>query len=260
MTNCKSKKNKKNVKLKFGDSEKEENEIDDSSIEDGQLLTDDSDQENTVAPEQAARETTEVATNAAVEATLTTEALDKAASNTAVQKESGSSTNNTAQTVSQTAVVKRTGSNNQVITAVENTTEVETATDADAEHTKQTNNIQQPPTIAEHPKITPETLQNESTVKRATLYVGNISTDTTTEDVIQLFGLSTTKYLREQTSVQLVFNSKSRYKGYAYLHIPSHIAEEIMKLDGFEFKSRKLSIQKAINPSSHHKTDKSIIP
>ena len=77
---------KKNVRFKFGNSETEDNEIDDSEIEDGQTLTDDSDQDNTVQPNQAAQDSTKGVTNVAVKATLTTEAMNKAVSDTKVQK------------------------------------------------------------------------------------------------------------------------------------------------------------------------------
>ena len=103
-------------------------------------------------------------------------------------------------------------------------------------------------------------LLNESIEKRTTLYVGNISSNITKEDIMELFGLNTKKYLRDKSSAELCFNTKSKYKGYAYLNIPHHISTEILKLDGFEYNSRKLTIQKAVNPTFNHRTDKSFLP
>lgn len=127
------------------------------------------------------------------------------------------------------------------------------------EYTKSAN-TEQPPTKPDHPEITPQMLLNESIEKRTTLYVGNISSDTTKEDIMELFHSNTTKYLRDKSSAELCFNTKSKYKGYAYLNIPHHISTEILKLDGFEYNSRKLTIQKAVNPTFNHRTDKSFLP
>ena len=101
----------------------------------------------------------------------------------------------------------------------------------------------------------------EKTVSNTAVHdVGNLSTDTIEEDITQLFGLNSTKYLRDSCTVQLVFKSKSKFKRYAYLDIPSHVAVELLKVDGFEFNSRKLVLQKAKNSTPNSKFDKSTHP
>ena len=63
------------------------------------------------------------------------------------------------------------------------------------EETKQ-RTTQKLTTIPEHPEITREDIMEESTEKRPKLYIGNISTDTTAEDLLQLLQLNTTAFLR----------------------------------------------------------------
>ena len=70
----------------------------------------------------------------------------------------------------------------------------------------------------------------------------NISSDTTQEDLINLFGLHNTPYLRDNVRITLFFDSKGQYKGYAILRVPKHVRDLMIKLDGTEFKKRKLHI------------------
>ena len=101
----------------------------------------------------------------------------------------------------------------------------------------------------------------EKTVSNTAVHdVGNLSTDTIEEDITQLFGLNSTKYLRDSCTVQLAFKSKYKFKRYAYLDVPSHVAVELLKVDGFEFNSRKLVLQKAKNSTPNSKFDKSTHP
>ena len=61
----------------------------------------------------------------------------------------------------------------------------------------------------------------------------------------------------DNSNVQIFFNSKSKYKGFVIVDIYQRHAKELLKLDGFQYKSRKLAIQLARNPP---KLDKSMPP
>lgn len=61
----------------------------------------------------------------------------------------------------------------------------------------------------------------------------------------------------DNSNVQIFFNSKSKYKGFAIADTYQRHAKELLKLDGFQYKSRKLAIQLARNPL---KLDKSMPP
>ena len=160
------------------------------------------------------------------------------------------------QNTSSCAVNKKQGSQN----SSETNAEAEETTTAAAAKTTDIHRAEQPkrgPTLPAHPLLTNDDIIKESIVKKTKLYIGNISTDTTAEDIRELFGLNTTADLRENTNVQVFLNSKSQFKGYAIVEIYQRHAQELLKLDGFEYKSRKLVIQLARNPP---KSDKSIAP
>ena len=273
MRDSKSKSKKKKVKFRFGNFASRDTY--ESEIEDGQIITDDSDQDNTIEAKEATSENSKAVKN--MVATLQTEDADNAASTTnstastdgtiknteqAVSKEAVSKmaekTQHTAQAVPKPAVINEPAStqdNEQTETA----TEEETQRDAEAEHTETSNTSQeqQYPTIPDHPPLTSEDIRKESTDKITKLYVGNISADTTEEDIMQLFGLNTTTFLRNNTKVQVFHNTNS--KTFAIIQLFYRHAVEIIKLNGLEFKSRNLVIEIARNPPKFD-TDTSIIP
>ena len=66
-----------------------------------------------------------------------------------------------------------------------------------------------------------------------TLYIGNLSDHTTEDDLYELFGLRSTKYLKQNCSVKMSTNSntgKNRYFG--YVTAPEHVTTELIKLNG----------------------------
>ena len=164
----------------------------------------------------AATQPTEDAVNAA-STTNSTASTDGTIKNTeqAVSKEAVSkmaeTTQHTAQAVPTAAVINEPAcaqANEQTETA----TQEETQRDAEAEHTETSNTSQeqQCPTIPDHPPLTSEDIRKESPYKISKLYVGNITADTTEEDIMQLFGLNTTTFLRNNTKVQVFHNTNSK--------------------------------------------------
>ena len=274
MTRKNKRNKKKNVRLKYDD------------IEDGQIISEDSELDTDVQ---------QTATHpAAINKDSTDSAVTQNTSNFAVitkhgSKGSSEQDENTAETTTDDRDIKQTATHPAAINkdstasaVTQNTSTfaiitkhgskgsseqdqhtVETTTDAAAINTdaigsekiKPPRRIEQVATIREHPPITTEDIRKESTDKRTELFVGNIDTNTTGEDIIQLLRLNTVAYLRDNKKVQVYFNSKSKFKGYAIVEIFHLYALEILKLDGLEYKSRKLAIQIAKNPP---KFDKSI--
>ena len=64
------------------------------------------------------------------------------------------------------------------------------------------------------------------------IFIGNLTTEATEDDLRQLFGLDTTKYLRNNVRINIIFNSKGKYKTYAITDCPKHIFDELLKLNG----------------------------
>ena len=114
--------------------------------------------------------------------------------------------------------------------------------------------------VPKHPELTQQQLHSEWRLKRSKLYIGNLTTDSTEEDIKELFGINNTTLLRENSTVQLHFNTKSKFRGYAILDTFTHVAEELLALNGFEFKSRKLVIEIARNVDHKSNTDKATYP
>ena len=210
---------------------------------------------NTLPTEDADNAASTTNSTASTDSTIKTS--DQAVSKAAVSK-MAVTTKNTARAVSKPAVVNKpvsTEANEQTETA----TEEETQSAAEAERTETFNKPQQQqkPTIPDHPQLTSEEIQKESTEKITKLYVGNITKDTTKEDIMQLFGLNSTAYLRDNSKVQVFYHTNSTT--FAIVQIIHRYAIELLKLNGLEFKSRKLVIEIAKNPPKFD-TDRSILP
>ena len=80
--------------------------------------------------------------------------------------------------------------------------------------------------------------------------VGNISTDTTKQDLIQLLGLHKTTYLRQTVRIKLVNPLRHKFKRYALIEGPKHVMDILVKgSNGWEFNNRKLVIEFESNKS-----------
>ena len=68
----------------------------------------------------------------------------------------------------------------------------------------------------------------------------------TEQDLIELFGLRTTNYLRNTCRVKLILCSKTNNsRGFAFVTGPEHVLNELVKLNGKEFQEKNLVIDEA---------------
>jgi len=89
------------------------------------------------------------------------------------------------------------------------------------------------------------------------IYVGNLGSSVTTEDLIQLFGLGTTPYLRLNCSVELATCEKTgKSKNFAFVNVPEHVCVELMKLNGIEYYGKMLVIEEAKTKADSDGQDK----
>ena len=78
------------------------------------------------------------------------------------------------------------------------------------------------------------------------LYVGNLNKDTTEEDLYQLFGLKTTVYLRQICSIEVPLDKNTgKSKRFAFLNVPQHVYNELIKLNGIEFQNHCIRNEEA---------------
>ena len=106
--------------------------------------------------------------------------------------------------------------------------------------TEQIQNVQYPP----KQKIK----QTANSSQTQTLYIGNLSDYTTEDDLYELFGLRSTKYLKQNCSVKMSTNSNTGKKKYfAYVTAPEHVTTELIKLNGIEFNSKCIIVEEAKN-------------
>ena len=80
------------------------------------------------------------------------------------------------------------------------------------------------------------------------LYIGNLNFCIKENDLVELFGLNTTKYLRETCSLNMPMNDKTgQSKGYAFVSVPKHVCDELLKLNEVNFHGRSSEIHKRTN-------------
>lgn len=98
------------------------------------------------------------------------------------------------------------------------------------------------------------TTEAEPEVATKRIYVGNLASNVSTDDLIQLFGLGTTPFLQRTCSVELGKDEKTgKLKNFAYVNVPEHVHSELMKLNGIEFYGRQVVIEEAKTPASGDK-------
>jgi TatD DNase family protein len=99
------------------------------------------------------------------------------------------------------------------------------------------------------------TVANETPIKR--IYVGNLGTNVTTDDLKNLFGLGATPYLRQTCAVEIATCEKTgKSKNFAFINVPEHVHSELMKLNGIEFYGRQLVIEEAKTKPEDEKESK----
>lgn len=89
------------------------------------------------------------------------------------------------------------------------------------------------------------------------IILGNLGTNVTEKDLVNLFGLSATPYLNKACTVELATCEKTgKSKNFAFINVPEHVHNELMKLNGIEFYGRQLVIEEAkTKPDEESKND-----
>ena len=84
-----------------------------------------------------------------------------------------------------------------------------------------------------------------------TLYVGNLNKNVTEKNLVELFGLRTTNYLRNTCHMKLILCSKTNNsRGFAFFTGPEHVLNELGKLNGIEFQEKTILIDEAKKEST----------
>ena len=66
------------------------------------------------------------------------------------------------------------------------------------------------------------------------------------EDINEFFGLKSAEYLRQNCSVEMSFDRNTgKSKVFAFLKVPPHVSDELIKLNDFEFQKQGITIEKA---------------
>ena len=93
------------------------------------------------------------------------------------------------------------------------------------------------------PILTPSQQDNQSHNKN-TIYVGNLDPNVSIEDIYKLFGLKSTAYLRSDCHVDFPLNQQTqKTRGHVYITAPKDFCDELVKLNGVEFKDKFLIIE-----------------
>ena len=88
--------------------------------------------------------------------------------------------------------------------------------------------------------------KNNNNCNQKQLYIGNLNTDVFEEDLNQLSGIRSTKYLQDTCSIKVPVNQKTgKNKGFFTTSCPKHVYIELTKLSGIEFKGSEITIQYA---------------
>ena len=75
--------------------------------------------------------------------------------------------------------------------------------------------------------------------------IGNLNVNVTIDDIYELFGLKTTKYLRSNTHVEMPLNRNGQTRGFAFVTAPDHITNELLKLSNIQLREKNLIIKAA---------------
>ena len=93
------------------------------------------------------------------------------------------------------------------------------------------------------PILTPIQQENQS-CHTNTIYVGNLDSNVSIEDISDFFGLKSTAYLRTNCHVGFPLKQQTqKTKGHVYITTPKHVCDELVKLNGVEFKGKFLFIE-----------------
>ena len=78
------------------------------------------------------------------------------------------------------------------------------------------------------------------------VYVGNLNKDVTINDLNELFGLKTTRYLQEPCSIELLTNGNTgKSRGFAFTSCPDHACNELIKPNEINFLEACILVEEA---------------
>ena len=75
------------------------------------------------------------------------------------------------------------------------------------------------------------------------LCTGNLTNDTTKEEILALLALGSTTYLRENSLARRQYTDSGRFAGCIYVRMPQQFIETVLELNGLSFKNTNLVIQ-----------------
>ena len=76
------------------------------------------------------------------------------------------------------------------------------------------------------------------------IYVGNLYENVTESDLVKHFGLRTTNYLTDNCFIKMFkLHQNGRRNDHEFILAPCHVCNELVKLHGLEFHSRKLLLK-----------------
>ena len=94
----------------------------------------------------------------------------------------------------------------------------------------------------------------EQNIAVKNIYVGNLPEYITKQDICELFGLNSTSYLRDTCNIGFSINNKTRkFKGFAFIWVPKHITDELIKLDSIAYHDNELRVEDATSTRKHFK-------
>ena len=72
------------------------------------------------------------------------------------------------------------------------------------------------------------------------LYIGNLTNDTTEEEIMALLGLDGTTHLRENSWAKRQYTDNGRFPGCIHVRMPQQFIETVLELDGLSLKKETL--------------------
>ena len=87
-----------------------------------------------------------------------------------------------------------------------------------------------------------------------TLFIGNLNVNVRIDDIYELFGLKTTKYLRSNTYVEMPLNRNGQTRGFAFVTAPDNVRNELLKINYIQFREKNLVIEAARSKMKTAKT------
>jgi len=85
----------------------------------------------------------------------------------------------------------------------------------------------------------------ENTEPKKRLYIGNLAKNVTCEDLRQLFGLDKTAYLKSSCTCELRTKSSGESQCFAFVTVPAHFSDSLLKLNQVEFYGKPLVIEES---------------